>query len=158
MPTCISCSTRDADNYHLIEGIYQCDPCFKKGTHLVPNKQHLPMFIRWHCLTHNCGSYNFNRLGKHEMPWCDIVKEETVGILYPKTFGGVNGNVGRHYFRDWQEYARREDMQVHYIKAWQTFTKRIPSKARFRGTKYNIKKKKHGNRPEEVLRVTRRTR
>jgi len=62
-------------------------------------------------------------MARHEMPWCDIITEVTVGLRKPKTFGGMNGDVGRTYFKDWNEYVQRHDRNKHNIKVWEKYQK-----------------------------------
>jgi len=71
-----------------------------------------PIFNKWHCRTHKCGSYNVQNLSRHEMDDCDIYWEQTEGIVRPKTYGGYNGNVGRQYFR------RSIDIERDFMNAW----------------------------------------
>jgi len=144
MVTCIQCHTTDSQKFYLISpNKFKCGDCYTVHKSPGIEKQHLPLFERWVCLIHNCGSYNFNTLSRHEMPWCEIVKETTVGIIKPKTFGGVNGNITRHYFRDWQEQAKRTDMEKYAISAWKKFTsKRHPEKV-FTGKKHTDRKVKN---------------
>ena len=61
-------------------------------------------FSYWWCEKHQCGSFNFNNLSRHEMPFCDIRKD--VRYLHkPRTIGGHNGDVSRKYYKDWDEYC-----------------------------------------------------
>lgn len=159
MTECIECKTLEGNQYFMLStGEFICHSCFSRGKpdQKPTNKQHLPMFTKWKCLKHNCHSYNFNMLGRHEMPWCEIITEVTVGIVKPKTSGGLNGNLGKHYFPDWIEYVQKNDMEIHAIKSWQKFTKTIPSKKKKEYSsknKYN-KRKKHANRFKTILQVT----
>jgi len=111
---------------------------------------HLPIFTRWICRKHNCGSYNFNNLGRHEMPWCDIVTEDTAGIIRPKTFGGYNGDVSRHYFKDWILYSRTEDMDRHALKAWNNYVKKHQSVKVKKKLKYKNPFKGNNKRSRDI--------
>jgi len=88
-------------------------------------KQHLRMFSRWKCLTHNAGSYNFNALNRHFIEnVCLIHEDVTVGVVKPKTFGGVNGDVGRHHYPEWHQLQKLKQ-QEHLMKdKWSTFLER----------------------------------
>ena len=79
------------------------------------------MFSRWRCLTHYCGSYNFNQLGRHSINGCDIVKENTVGIIKPKTYGGFNGDLGRGFIKEYLEMLRQGQIQESAIARWNKF-------------------------------------
>ena len=120
MPECISCHETGKKQYYMVKSLgFKCSDCVDGVKQKqVENKQHLPIWPRWKCLTHDCGSYNFNMLTRHEMPWCDITKEYTIGIIKPNTFGGHKGNVGRHYFKDWHEFVNRHDTNIKEIKTW----------------------------------------
>ena len=95
-----------------------CDKCAGKKIKQKISKSAKQKFTRWICKRHDCGSYNFNALVRHEMDWCNIVYESSSTIKTPKTFGGMNGNVGRHYFRDWQEYCKDKERSSHVITAY----------------------------------------
>jgi len=87
---------------------------------------HLQVFNRWRCITHDCGSYNFNQLVRHEIPTCDITTEETVGVIKPKTFGGKNGDLGRAFIPDHQESIRQKQKDESKITKWLVYrTRRI---------------------------------
>ena len=61
-------------------------------------------FSYWWCETHECGSFNFNSLSRHEMPFCDIHKD--IRYLHkPRTIGGHHGDVSRKYYKDWDKYC-----------------------------------------------------
>ncbi len=75
-------------------------------------------------------------MGRHEMDWCDIIIEETVGIRKPKTFGGINGNVGRAYFKDWDEYVQRHDRNKHNIKVWEKYQRIHTPKVKVNADKF----------------------
>jgi hypothetical protein len=101
---CSGCGAEDAKFLIVVGNQTLCVECKGvKGTMLKP--KHKPqksaprLFSRWICKTHKCGSYNFNNLRRHETHDCDIETEETHGIIYPKTFGGVNGDVSKIHFK-----------------------------------------------------------
>lgn len=155
MPVCKDCGNKEASQYFSLPDGYLCQPCFSKDiTPKEEPKQHLPIFYRYICTVHKCGTYNVNVMARHEMPWCNVEKEATVGVVKPKTFGGYNGNITKHYFPDWTEHVRRNDNEIHAIKAWQKFTKRIPGKEKvhYQGNKYN-RRVKNANRPRQILQI-----
>ncbi len=145
MTTCLNCGSTNSRQYFMVKGGFECNKCQSGVDNIVIQKPHLPLFERWICTVHNCGSYNFNRLGAHEMPWCDIITEVTIGVIKPKTFGGYNGNVNRHYFRDWQEHCKKKDMEKHAISVWRKYTKYIKTKSKFKGKKHTYRKKRNKN-------------
>ena len=75
-------------------------------------------------------------MARHEMPWCDIITEATVGLRKPKTFGGMNGDVGRAYFDDWNEYVQRHDRNKHNIKVWENYQKIHTPKGKVNADKF----------------------
>jgi len=53
----------------------------------------------------------------HEMSDCDIYFEQTLGILKPKTFGGLNGDISRKHFQTKiNEFIRLNNNSKNYIK------------------------------------------
>ncbi len=133
MPECITCHETGKSQYYMKSKMqFVCSDCEdgdKKK--VVSNRQHLPMWPRWKCLTHDCGSYNFGSLGRHEMPWCNIIKEHTIGIMKPKTFGGHNGDLGRNWFKDWHDYNNRHHINKKIIQTWKEKQKLIGRKGRY---------------------------
>lgn len=109
---------------------------------------HLPIFTRWRCLTHNCGSYNFNNLNRHETSTCDIISEQTVGVIKPKTFGGYNGDLSRKFLKDWNENLRLKQIEAHQLQKWTDYrTKQIKRQFVFKyPRKYDGRLKKMFNR------------
>jgi hypothetical protein len=82
---------------------------------------HQRLFPRWRCVVHNVQSYNFNLLSKHEFENCDIHKDITVGIIKPKTSGGVNGDISRAMFPDWNELCKFKENQKKLANKWNKF-------------------------------------
>lgn len=82
---------------------------------------HSLVWNRWRCVTHDCGSYNFNSLIRHEIHSCKILTESTVGIIKPKTFGGFHGDLGRGYLHDFQEELRYKQSQESALKKWKEY-------------------------------------
>lgn len=70
------------------------------------------------CLTHNCGTYNLTFMATaHEMDGCEVYHEQTLGVLKPKTFGGLNGDISRKHFQTGvNEFARLSVNAKNYIK------------------------------------------
>ena len=108
---CTNCSETDKDWYMIVGDTAICNDCNEGSTEDVhsstPN-----IFLRWKCLTHACGSYNFNNLNRHEMHDCKVIREETVGIVKPKTYGGHNGDVSRKW------YKTEHDVFVILMRNW----------------------------------------
>jgi len=61
-------------------------------------------YAYWWCELHQCGSFSFNNLSRHEMPFCDIQKDYRY-LHKPSTIGGYKGDVSRKYYKDWDEYC-----------------------------------------------------
>jgi len=80
--------------------------------------QHLPIFSRWRCLTHDCGNYNFNNMIRHEIDSCDIISEETVGVVRPKSFGGFGGDTSRRYLQEYQDQVRDQQINESKVQRW----------------------------------------
>ena len=123
MIACVRCGGESTDLKKL-EGKagYVCVKCY---TGKSPVKHRVrPKFTRWICKRHECGSYNFGNLVRHEMDWCDIVFESSTVIKKPNTFGGYNGDVGRHYFKDWQEYCVDKQRSDHLVIAYNNWSEK----------------------------------
>lgn len=119
---CIECKQVPVKYYDIDIGRV-CHDCFNSKSELVITK---PTFTKKVCTTHKCSTYNSNQMAAHEMPWCNIVSVETIGIVKPKTqydssMGGLNGNIGRHYYKDWTEYCQQQDKLTHAQKNWIKF-------------------------------------
>ncbi len=122
---CAQCGkpSGSGDNIHKLQGKegFVCHECHTGKPMVKKKKNSRQKFTRWICKRHNCGSYNFGNLVRHEMDWCDIVFESSSLIKKPGTFGGFNGNVGRHYFKDWNEYCvdkQRQEFLVNAYNKW----------------------------------------
>lgn len=81
-------------------------------------QQHLRILIRWRCITHDCGSYNYRNLLRHEMDSCYIIDEETVGVCKPKTFGTNTGDVARHQFNEWKDKTLNKEKERAVKHKW----------------------------------------
>ena len=117
---CIECKSVPKDRYYDINIGRICVACFSTNNESTVTK---PRFTKKVCTVHRCSTYNPNQMGAHEMPWCDIVSIETAGIQKPKTqydekLGGLNGNIGRHYYKDWTVYCQQKDKMLHAEKNW----------------------------------------
>ena len=118
---CIECKqVPKALGYYDIDIGRVCHSCFISAPEASVVK---PTFSKKVCLTHKCSTYNPNLMGSHTMPWCDIVTVETVGVQKPKTkyddsLGGLNGNIGRQYYKDWTEFCQQKDKLIHAEKNW----------------------------------------
>lgn len=100
---CTSCGEEPEELTVYFGNATICKTCI--STKSVKEKSPPPIFSRWTCVTHKCGSYNFNAIMRHTIYGegandCDIYREETIGIIKPKTFGGVNGDIGKQHFTD----------------------------------------------------------
>ena len=156
---CTTCGTIDASKYFLVDNQYVCEGCYKTPVkdRKSNQKQHLPLFERWICLTHNCGSYNFNMKGRHEIESCNIITEVTVGIIKPKTFGGYNGNVSRHYLPEWQEAARRNDLEKHALTKWNKYISAIRPPQIIENKKFSRRVNRNSNRFRTMGKFTKRS-
>ena len=130
---CIECKkVPAADQYYDIDIGRVCRSCFNDNS---ADRVVKPTFTKKVCLYHKCSTYNSNQMGAHEMPWCDIVAVQTVGVQkpntqYDETLGGMNGNIGRHYYKDWTEFCQQKDKLIHAQKDWakyrRTFGRKRP--------------------------------
>ena len=94
---------------------------------------HERMFLRWRCLTHGCGSYNFNQLIRHEIHSCEIIREQTVGVVKPKSFGGYKGDLGRGHIKEYQEEVRQQQIDDGRLAQWLAYrAKKIREIYRYR--------------------------
>ena len=120
---CAQCGkpSSSGDNLHNLQGKvgYVCHECFTgKKIEKVQKKPASYKWTRWICKTHNCGSYNFGGLDIHEMPLCEIVYESSTRLKRPKTFGGMNGDVGRHWFKDWSSFCVEKERRDHLVNSY----------------------------------------
>mgnify|MGYP001365287061 CR=1 FL=1 len=120
---CAQCGTPSSsgDNLHKLQGKdgFVCHECLTgKKQEVKIKKAPKHKWQRWICKTHDCGSYNFGNLVRHEMPWCEIVYESSVMLKKPKTFGGMNGDVGRHHFKDWQSFCVEKERRDHLVTSY----------------------------------------
>jgi len=69
-------------------------------------------------VVHDCGSYSFTNLWRHEIPSCILSIEETVGIVRPKTYGGFNGDVSKHYLPEFQRHVLDIQLQESRLQQW----------------------------------------
>lgn len=108
---CAICGSADEEMFIVLGTEAVCMKCSKR-----PEKRTSPplprIFTRWKCLTHKCGSYNFTNLHRHLMNNCEIIEEKTLGIVRPKTYGGYNGDVSRHFFQ------KEEDVKMILLSRW----------------------------------------
>ena len=86
---------------------------------------HSRMFNRWICITHDCGSYKFKNLVDHEIPSCEIITVQTVGVIKPKTWGGFNGDVSRKYIPEWINFHREKQMQENALENWRVYRAKV---------------------------------
>ena len=129
--TCTECLQEDKIKYYLIPDTrsYICSDCFSKEPEKINLKNSKPKFIRLRCIVHKCSTYNPSLMAKHEMPWCDIYSEETVGVIKPNTeydssIGGLNGNISRTYYPDWVSSIQERDRAKHEIASWSKYQRR----------------------------------
>ncbi len=97
-------------------------------------------------MIHKSGSYNFNLMEGHEFNACEIVTDMTVGIIKPKTYGGINGDISRNSYPDWVELCRFKENQKKIFNTWNKFIE----KRRIEIHKY--RQNKFANKTRGVLR------
>lgn len=107
---------------------------------------HDRVFNRWTCVTHSCGSYNPSNLGRHEIPSCEIVYTETVGVVKPKTWGGFNGDVSRKFLKEWNDYNREKQIQENAMANWEQYKQR----------RLKQKYKKYDKKPKGIFQYKRK--
>ena len=83
----------------------------------------------WECLTHECGSTNFNNLSRHYWSVCDIRKRTRSQKVNGRTWhnnkiGGLNGDVSRKFYKDWDKLPDNSALTTREIAA--ALTKRLP--------------------------------
>ncbi len=75
----------------------------------------------WVCLTHECGSCNFNNLSRHEWEACDIRKKTgrpPSNTWHDPRKGGLNGDVSRKFYPDWERLCRERQRGAQKIENW----------------------------------------
>ena len=106
-------------SFFMVLGINSiCSDCKNKhkSKHIAQLQKPL-IFIRYICKTHDCGTYNVtNMMFRHSMKSCNIVTQQTLGIIRPATYGGFNGDIGRRYFLGINEMNRLEINLANYKK------------------------------------------
>lgn len=120
---CIECHATPQHGYFNLDIGIICIRCFTNNSQPTIARR---VFVKLVCVIHKCSTYNSRLMGSHEMPWCDIVSIQTSGIQKPKTqydekIGGCNGNINRHYYRDWEIYSQQKDKMINAEKKWKTF-------------------------------------
>ncbi len=106
-------------SFFMVLGINSiCSDCKNKHkSKRIEKLQKPPIFIRYICKTHDCGTYGVtNMMFRHAMKSCDIVTQQTLGIIRPATYGGHNGDIGRRYFLGINEMNRLEINLANYKK------------------------------------------
>jgi len=79
-------------------------------------------FHYWKCITHECGSFKFNNLNRHSMPWCEI--QDGYSLLndhntwHNEKIGGLNGDVSRKFYPDWDRYCLELNQQKQRALGW----------------------------------------
>lgn len=76
----------------------------------------------WECKTHECGSFKFNNLSRHEMPWCEL----SVGYTHVNShktwhnpeIGGHNGDISRKFYKDWDKYCLELQQKKQRAETW----------------------------------------
>jgi hypothetical protein len=84
-------------------------------------------------------------MSRHEFEACEIVTDVTVGVIKPKTYGGVNGDISRANYSDWIELCKFKENQKKIFSKWGAFVEKERLKI------FNYRKHKHANRSKRVL-------
>lgn len=97
---CRTCGETTSSFFIVVGDKMICNKCkSNKKIKDIPKFQKPRVFTRWICKTHHCGTYNVNNMFfRHLMKDCEIKSQETLGIIRPATFGGINGDIGRNNF------------------------------------------------------------
>lgn len=122
--SCVTCGSANAPQFISLGNKMICKGCASKKDKETKKKvgeirNSLPrIFTRAICLTHNCGTYNLTYMSRaHEMEDCDIYFEQTLGVMEPKTFGGLNGDISRKVFLGKvNEFVRLNQNAKNYVK------------------------------------------
>ena len=96
---CVLCGKSTSSFFISIGTVMICQECKTTTKGKIPQFQKPRVFTRYICLTHKCGTYSVGKMMiGHEMKDCYIVTKETLGIVKPATYGGINGDIGRGQF------------------------------------------------------------
>lgn len=117
--SCSVCGTESSSFFISIGDKMICTMCkMLRKTTKKTQYQDPPVFVRYICMTHNCGTYSAqNMYGRHYIEKeCVIREERTLGIIKPATFGGKNGDISRRWFLGINEFDRLKNNLDNYIK------------------------------------------
>ncbi len=88
-------------------------------------QQHGRLFNRWRCTEHNVNAYDFNQLHRHCIDEiCNIITEQTVGVIKPKSFGGYHGDLSRKFLPEWEAIQKQKQMVDSMKAKFDSFRKR----------------------------------
>ena len=89
-------------------------------------------------------------MNKHEMHDCVIKRQQTLGIVKPKTYGGYNGDISRKHFLGINEKDRLKTNLINYIKAVKIHNKIPFGRVGFMDRKYLSKHSRFFNIKENI--------
>ncbi len=135
---CKSCGQTTSSFFIVVGLVIICSECSnKKKSKETPAFQKPRTFTRYICETHNCGTYNVhNMYYRHMMKDCVFRQQETLGIIRPATYGGVNGDIGRNNFLGTNELVRLVTNLANYKKLVMIIFKIQRGKASYSHKKY----------------------
>lgn len=98
--TCSTCGETTSSFFIAVGDKLICNTCEKNHEpRKIPQFQRPPIFTRYMCTVHNVGTYNLNYLMMaHIMDDCVLTEKQTLGVVRPATYGGINGDISRKHF------------------------------------------------------------
>ena len=114
---CSNCEGTTSSFFIVIGNEMICADWKKNDKEKISQFQRPRVFTRYICLTHSCKTYSVsNMYFRHWMNDCNIITQQTLGVIRPGTEGGVNGDISRKYFLDLNQMDRLMTNLENYIR------------------------------------------
>ena len=123
---CGACGKSKSSFFITIGSSMICKECALNHKGKLPQVHKPQVFLRYLCKTHDCGTYSVgNMMNRHVMDDCVVITQETLGIIRPATFGGLNGDIGRIHFLGINQFQRLLTNLENYKKFVHIYKKKV---------------------------------